>query len=125
MYLSISAQVPGTNKLLKSRGEDIAAGKVTFPLLKAIELLPADEVTELWHIVKSKPQDQAVIDRCIDKLEACGAIEACCADSKRMVNEAWEMLDRSLPQSYFKIMLRTLGLFVTADQSEDVVSARC
>ena len=75
--------------------------------------------------VKSKPQDQGVIDACIEKLEGCGAIEECCVDSKRMVEEAWGILDRAIPESFFKIMLRTVGLFVTADQSATVVSARC
>ena len=37
---------------LKSRGEDITAGKVTFPLLKAIPRLPKDEMQRLWETVR-------------------------------------------------------------------------
>jgi len=64
------------SQALKVVGEDITEGKVTAPIAKAMSLLKTKkERQEIWDIVKSKPKDQAVVDKCIAKLEACNAIE--------------------------------------------------
>jgi hypothetical protein len=46
---------------LKSKGEDISAGKVTIPIAKAMSRLPLRERRELWETLSSKPADPAVI----------------------------------------------------------------
>jgi hypothetical protein len=46
--------------------------------------------------VKSRPKDQAVVDKCIAKLEACDAIEACIVESREMVDKAWDAMDKVL-----------------------------
>lgn len=56
---------------------------------------------EIWDIVKSKPTDQAVVDKCIAKLEKCDAIEACVVESREMVDKAWDAMDKVLPVSCF------------------------
>jgi len=57
----------------------------------------------MWDTVRSKPQDQAVVDACIAELERVGAIEACVVDSIRLVDEAWERLDVVIPDSFAKV----------------------
>jgi hypothetical protein len=54
--ISLSCAQNKSGAALKSRGEDITAGKVTFPLLKAIPLLPADEMQRLWETVRCAAQ---------------------------------------------------------------------
>jgi hypothetical protein len=76
--------------------------------------------------VKSKPAEQAVVDGCVEILDRCGALDECVAESKKMVADAWEVLDAALPESFYKIYLRTIGNFVTQDSSSSVVvTARC
>jgi geranylgeranyl pyrophosphate synthase len=102
-----------TGLQLKTLGEDITAGKVTIPVVKAITLLPQAEMRKLWNIIKTKPKERAVIDHCIEVLESCGAIEACVTQSQDLVEEAYAKLDVMIPDSFSKIMLRSFGWFVT------------
>eukprot|EP01043_Picozoa_sp_COSAG02_P074408 COSAG02_NODE_14884_length_1226_cov_3.178113_3_plen_55_part_00 len=51
--------------------------------------------------MKSKPKDQAIVEKCIAKLEACNAIEACVVESREMVDKAWEKMDKVLEVSCF------------------------
>jgi geranylgeranyl pyrophosphate synthase len=98
---------------LKVVGEDIMAGKVTFPVVKAIRILPKDRMKRMWEIIKSKPQDHAVVAEVIAELEECGAINACEEQSKDMVEAAYAALDPMIPDSFSKIMLRAFGWFVS------------
>ena len=74
---------------------------------------------------KRQPPDQAVIDRCVEKMIACGALDECSEESNAMVADAWDQLNRVMPESFYKVMLRTIGRYVTQDPSSTVVSARC
>ena len=102
---------------LKTLGEDISAGKVTFPVVKAITRLSKPEMLSLWEIVRSKPEDPAVVQHCIDVLEGCGAIDACVEQSQQLVENAFKDLDPVVPDSFSKIMLRSFGWFVTERQN--------
>ena len=94
---------------LKTLGEDISAGKVTIPVVKAIGLLPRDEMRALWDVIKTCPHDRATVDACIATLERCGAIDACVAHASRLVESSYQELDRHIPDSFSKIMLRSFG----------------
>jgi geranylgeranyl pyrophosphate synthase len=89
-------------KELKTLGEDITAGKVTIPVVKAIKLLPRAEMLALWGVIKTKPSERAVVDGIIAQLEACGAIEECVEQSERLVNDAFAKLDAVIPDSFSK-----------------------
>jgi geranylgeranyl pyrophosphate synthase len=52
----------------KHRGEDIVAGKITYPVAKAMTRLDAAERARIWGIIKSKPQDQKVVEAVCDDL---------------------------------------------------------
>lgn len=101
-----------SNIELKNLGEDIGAGKVTMPVVKAITLLPKPEMRALWETIKSKPEDREVIKNCIQTLEDCGAIDACVDHASRLVEDAFEVLNPMIPDSFSKIMLRAFGWFV-------------
>jgi len=87
---------------LKNLGEDITAGKVTIPVVKAIRLLPRADMRAMWETIKSKPQDRAIVNSIIAKLEDCGAIEECVLQSEKLVNDAFKNLDSIIPDSFSK-----------------------
>ena len=97
---------------LKTLGEDLMHGKVTMPVVKALGLLPNDEMRDLWERIKVKPQDPEEVWALIQILEKCGAIEACVTQSVEMVETAWAVLDPLLDPSFHKVMLRVFGWFI-------------
>lgn len=97
---------------LKQTGEDIAHGKVTFPVAKALGRLGPAERGALWATIAAKPQDPAVVGHVIEQIEACGALEACAAEARALVDDAWRALDPLVEESVPKIMLRAFGWYV-------------
>jgi geranylgeranyl pyrophosphate synthase/predicted secreted hydrolase len=97
---------------LKSRGEDIAHGKVTRPVAKALARLPLERRRALWALLQRKTTEQAEIDAAIEELEACGAIAACETDARQMVEDAWARLEPLVEASLPKLMLRSFGWYV-------------
>jgi geranylgeranyl pyrophosphate synthase len=102
----------GFKNNLKSKGEDITAGKVTIPIAKAMSRLPLNERRELWEIVSSKPTDLEVISTVIEKLEICGALDACEWQARDLVESAWQKLAPTLRASRVKVILRAFGWYV-------------
>ena len=98
---------------LKTRGEDITAGKVTIPVVKAMSRLPLGEMRALWEVIKTCPADPAVVGAVIDQLEACGAIDACILQAHALVEDSYALLQPLVPDSFSKIMLRAFGWFVS------------
>ena len=101
------------NKLMKTLGEDIIDGKITMPVCKAMNTMSLKDREKLWNTIKSKPKDQKIVDGVIADLERVGAIEECVEQSKELVEDAWAELDKHIPSSFAKIMLRSFGWFVT------------
>jgi geranylgeranyl pyrophosphate synthase/predicted secreted hydrolase len=97
---------------LKARGEDIAQGKATSPVVKAMTLLDADARRALWPRVQAKPQGAAEVREIIAIIEGCGALDACVTQANELVDEAWRVLDPLVEDSLPKIMLRAFGWFV-------------
>ncbi|MCA9515151.1 MAG: polyprenyl synthetase family protein [Myxococcales bacterium] len=97
---------------LKHRGEDIAHGKVTLPVAKAFGRLGHDERVWLWETLRSRPQDQDVVEGVIARLEEVGAIEACAIEARERLETAWELVQPLLEDSIVKIMLRAFGYYV-------------
>ncbi len=97
---------------LKSKGEDISHGKVTLPLAKALGALPITERKKLWATVSSHPTDPKIVGAAISTIEDSGALDACVAESKLIVERAWAQLDRAVEDSLPKIMLRAFGWYV-------------
>lgn len=99
---------------VKDRGEDIKAGKVTFPVAKAMSSSRLDLAarTQVWETIKSKPQDIGVVGGIIQKLDECGAIQGSVDEANRLVAEAWAEVDRLIPDSFYKMLLRAFGWYV-------------
>jgi len=96
----------------KRRGEDICAGKITFPVAMGMGRLSKSHRRRIWDIIRSKPQDQTVVEQVCDQLETCGAISACVDAARTMVDQAWTNLKAVLPDTYYSVRIRAFGLYV-------------
>ena len=102
----------------KARGEDIVAGKVTYPVAIAMRAGAGGEAggeerrRDIWQIVQSKTSDMAAVDRCIALIEQNGGVAASYETATRLVGEAWERMDAHIPDSFYKLMLRAFGMYV-------------
>jgi geranylgeranyl pyrophosphate synthase len=98
----------------KERGEDVKAGKVTYPIAVAMDgaRLPLARRQRLWDIVQSRPQDAATVDEAVRIVEECGANAESERYSREIVNAAFAALDPLIPDSIYKVNLRAFGLYV-------------
>ena len=87
-------------------------GKVTFPVVKAVQRLPREEMAALWATIKSRPSDAATVGAVIQKLEACGAVDACVGHATQLVVEGFLRADPALPETFAKVMLQAFGSFL-------------
>jgi geranylgeranyl pyrophosphate synthase len=99
---------------VKELGEDIKAGKVTYPVAKAMcaSRSSLEERREIWAVLRTKPQDNAIVGALIRQLDECGAIQASIDDANDLVNAAWANVDANIPDSFYKMMLRAFGWYV-------------
>ena len=112
IYSSKADKKAGT--MLKTLGEDIVDGKVTMPVaLYMARMRDRERRKSIWETIKSKPEDPVVVQGVIDELERVGAVQACVEMSNKIVEDAWAIVDKSIPDSFSKMMLRSFGWFVT------------
>lgn len=100
---------------VKLRGEDIMAGKVTFPIAVAmnIKFLPDTSKRKyIWDTIKRKTKDTYIINDLVQLLENHGCIEESVKYAKAMVDDAWMTLDAVISDSFHKLFLRAFGLYV-------------
>jgi geranylgeranyl pyrophosphate synthase/predicted secreted hydrolase len=102
----------GFDENRKNRGEDITAGKITAPVAKAMGRLPLHDRQRLWSIVASQPNDRAAIGEAIRIIDGCGALDACEAEARELVESAWAVIDPLIQDSQYKVRLRAFGWFV-------------
>ncbi|MFJ9597919.1 polyprenyl synthetase family protein [Streptomyces virginiae] len=100
---------PGERR--KHCGEDLAAGKVTMPLARAVPLLPPDEIARLWAAVRDGGADPCTVREVATAIVDSGAVQACYQEAESMVDAAWRRLDPFLPNSVTKVMVRALGTY--------------
>jgi geranylgeranyl pyrophosphate synthase/predicted secreted hydrolase len=96
----------------KSHAEDITAGKVTAPVAKAMTRLSLADRRRLWLIIASKPTDRDAVHEAVRLIDDCGALTACEAEARAMVEAAWKAIDPLIPDSQYKVRLRAFGWFV-------------
>ena len=99
--------------MLKTLGEDIMEGKITFPVAMFLgKCKDKDARKRMWDTIKSKPQDRAVVDAVIAELDAAGAIDDSATEARDIVDAAWAKLEGAVPPSFSLIMLRAFGEYV-------------
>ena len=97
---------------LKSRGEDLRNGTVTYPVAKAMACLSRDERATLWSRLSSRSDDDALVYGMVEKIEACGAMDECLSEARNLVEDAWTAAEPALADSTAKVMLRSFGWYV-------------
>ncbi len=85
---------------------------MTFPVVKALQLLPREAMAALWERIKAKPTDPAEVVAVIEVLEACGAVEACVTHAVRLVEESFKRAAPLRPETFAKVMLHAFGAYL-------------
>jgi geranylgeranyl pyrophosphate synthase len=97
--------VPGTSDV---PCDDIAAGKVTYVIARALAFLAEDDKKGFIRILSSPklrllPESQ---NEGMDLVRKSGALEQCRAEAGAMMDDAWRIFSRVVPPSEAKLMLR-------------------
>lgn len=93
----------------KVPAEDLLNGEVTYPVAHAIALLDAPDRRRLRDALYLRTPEGAA--RAAEFLAHSGALEACAAETKDMIDQAWTALGPLLPPSHHKAMIRALGWY--------------
>jgi geranylgeranyl pyrophosphate synthase len=97
---------------LKTKGEDITAGKITYPVAKAMALLDKKDRKRLWEIVSAKTDNLELIAEAVGLLDKVKAIELCEREAKAILEKGWKKIDPLLRDSMVKLNLRAFSWFV-------------
>ncbi len=96
---------PGSGDLV---GDDLAAGKLTYVIVRALELLDNQDSSRLRQILCSDylRQDPQTLHEGIALVQKSGSLAQCRAEALTMADGAWEKFSRIVPPSDPKVMLR-------------------
>ncbi|CAB9506887.1 Heterodimeric geranylgeranyl pyrophosphate synthase large subunit [Seminavis robusta] len=97
---------------LKTMGEDITAGKVTYPIAKAMSRLEKEDRAKLWEIVSSRPEDTETIGEAVALIDKVDGIDDSYKEAKDIMEEAWHKLDPLVVDSMTKVNLRAFSWYV-------------
>jgi geranylgeranyl pyrophosphate synthase len=97
---------------LKTKAEDITAGKITYPVALAMSKMPSKERVKLWNIVKSKTDDIKMLTKAVDLINKYNAIEESEKIARNELEKAWKKLDPIIEDSVVKINLRAFSWYV-------------
>lgn len=97
---------------LKTKAEDITAGKITYPIAKAMAVMNKAERKRLWQIVSAKTNDMKLIGEAVAMLDKYRVIETCEREAKTILENAWHKMDPLLRDSMVKLNLRAFSWFV-------------
>jgi geranylgeranyl pyrophosphate synthase len=97
---------------LKTKGEDITAGKITYPVAKAMTRLAHADRKSLWDIIRARTSDIEQIKQAVDLLDKVNALDDCVGEATDILNDAWAMLDPLVRDSMVKLNLRAFSWYV-------------
>lgn len=96
---------------LKQRGEDLCNGKLTLPVIYGLARVDASERYAMAATLRSHP-DARTADAMTARLEELGALAACDAEARALVEAAWGRLDPLIADSQQKVLFRAFGWYV-------------
>ncbi|MEM0149418.1 MAG: polyprenyl synthetase family protein [Candidatus Micrarchaeaceae archaeon] len=108
--LNITKSAVSENK--GGTGEDITEGKVTLFVVYAIENLPQNDKERLIEILREHTEDRSKIDEAIELISKSGAIEHSRELQEKIIKDAWNNVDKRLPDSDAKNHLKALAEFL-------------
>jgi geranylgeranyl pyrophosphate synthase/predicted secreted hydrolase len=94
----------------KERGEDVAAGKFSYAIYRAVQLsegVARERLVEILATARLHP-DAGHLAEAIALIESSGALDAVRREAKAMVEADWPAFSRALPATRAKLMLRIL-----------------
>ena len=96
----------------KVRGEDIANGKLTFVIAKAIRMLEDKKKIRLKEILCDTElrNEKASLDEAVELVQLSGALKKCKKIAREMSLNGWEHFAKVVPGCEAKIMLNMLHL---------------
>jgi geranylgeranyl diphosphate synthase type I len=96
---------PGSGDI---QGDDLAAGKLTYVIVRALELLDSQDSFRLRQILCSEylRQDPLTLVEGIGLIQKSGSLTESKAEAIAMADKAWERLSHSVSPSEPKVMLR-------------------
>ncbi|MBS1594864.1 MAG: polyprenyl synthetase family protein [Bacteroidetes bacterium] len=97
---------------LKTKAEDITAGKITYPIAVGMAMLDQNDRKKLWRIVSAKTSDVDQLAQAIALLDKHKVIEKCEREARTMLEKAWWRLEPLLRDSMVKLNMRAFGWFV-------------
>ena len=94
----------------KDCGEDIVAGKLTYVILKELEMSMEKERGRLGEILCRKELREDPVYHCeaVGLIRSSGALEECRAMARNMIDIAWSDFSEAVPPSEPKIFMRLL-----------------
>lgn len=104
--------IKGFKDHLKSHGEDITAGKITYPMAKAMAQLEKKDRKRLWDILSAQTTDLELIAEAVALLDKKKVIEQCEREAKNILEKAWRQLDPLVRDTMVKLNLRAFSWFV-------------
>lgn len=97
---------------LKTKGEDITAGKITYPIAKAMTKLEKADRARLWEIVQMKTEDIDFITEAVELLDKVDALDDCVKEAHDILDSGWKTLDPLVRDSMVKLNLRAFSWYV-------------
>ena len=97
---------------LKTKGEDITAGKITYPVAKAFAVLNKKDRKRLWEILQMQTEDVTLITEAVTLLDKNDSIEKSEKEAKSTLERAWKKLDPLVEDSMVKLNLRAFSWYV-------------
>lgn len=93
----------------KGVGEDIHEGKRTIMVLHALQHSNSTDKKRLLEILNAHPSDEKTIREAIALIEKHGSMEYARAKAKELVEKSWKGVDKELPESHAKNVLRAFA----------------
>ncbi len=97
---------------LKTKAEDITAGKITYPVARAMAVLSKKDRKRLWEIVSAKTSNIKLLAEAVALIDKHRIIETCEKEAKSRLDSAWRKLDPMVRDSMVKLNLRAFSWFV-------------
>ncbi len=93
-------------------GEDISEGKISLPVVYALQHSNDKDKNRLLEILKMHTKDQALRDEAVAIIDKSGAKEYCKKLEVKIVDGAWEAVDHKLQPSLAKERLKQMADFL-------------
>ena len=102
----------GYERLLKTRAEDLADGKITYPVALAMGRLSKREREELAALLRGPQREDRAVARAVSMLHECGAIADSRKHAEQEVEAAWTEAEPLLTPSAALMRLCAFGHFI-------------